>query len=51
VERLEDEADRLVAQFGHLGRAQGGHVAAADQQPAAGRPVQGAEQVHQRRLA
>jgi hypothetical protein len=48
VERLEDEADRLVAQGGHLAGVQRGHVPAADDQAAAGRPVEPAEQVHQR---
>jgi hypothetical protein len=51
VERLEDEADGPVAQPGQFGRRQGGDVAPADQQGAAGGPVQAAEQVHEGRLA
>ena len=51
LERLEDEADGAVAQLGQLGVGEGRDVAAADPQQPVGRPVQAAEQVHQRRLA
>ena len=51
VERLEHEADRAVAQPGQLGGAEFPDVATGDAQRAAGRPVEPAEQVHERGLA
>jgi hypothetical protein len=51
LEGLEDEADGAVAQLGQLVLAHRGDVAAAHPQHAGRRPVEPAEQVHQRRLA
>ena len=51
VELLEDEADGLVAQVRQLVTAELREGTALDQQFAAGRHVECADQVHQRRLA
>ncbi len=51
LEGLEDEADRGVADLGELVLRQRLHIAAADPKHARRRPVEAAEQVHERRLA
>jgi hypothetical protein len=51
VEELEDEADVLAAQQRDAAVGQRADVLAADRHPAARRPVEGGEDVHQRRLA
>ena len=48
---LEHEADRAVAKAGQLRLAQRRAVHAVDLDPAAARPVQGADQVQERALA
>src|ERR671915_370367 len=51
MKALKDEADRAVAQLGQLAVGQLGDVATVDQHRPRCRPVEAAEQVHERGLA